>query len=163
MNFDQENGEQRLSGSRPTMTRPALLSLLCILTFIGSGLSAVSYLWIGITLDSVRDMVFNSGLYDSFFAMMPAAKDSMEQTLSLPQAFFLLTGLSYVLSVVGAALMWKLRRIGFHAYTIAQCLIILIAMLMNKEQGFQWGSLIWTILFVGIYAAFLPRMSAGRD
>lgn len=142
--------------------RPSLLRFLCVLTFIGSGLSAISYLWIGFSLDTVRQLVFQSGAYDAYFEMVPSARQSLETTFSLPRYYFLLTGLLYLVSVTGAALMWTLRRIGFHVYALAQCVLIIFGMLMIPSAGVPWGGIIWTAIFVLLYGFQLKYMNRGN-
>ena len=55
--------------------------------------------------------------------------------------------------------MWRLRRVGFHIYTIAQCLLILQGMLLVPGTGVPFGAIIWTGLFVAGYASYLKRMN----
>lgn len=158
MDFNQDSLKDEGSRS-PYLTRSTLLSVLCVLTFIGSGISAISYLWIGLTLDSVRQMVFESGLYDAYFNAIPSARASLETTFALPRYYFILSGVFYICSVVGAALMWKLRRPGFHVYTISQCALIIFGMLMIPSAGIPWGGIMWTAIFVVLYAMQLKSMN----
>lgn len=139
--------------------RPPTLTLLCVLTFIGSGFSALSQFMLWVMFPALQDL-FAGGAFDSYFSMVPYARESMEQLLSSWRHYYALLFLLYGASLAGAVLMWKLRRNGFHVYTIAQCLLLIVSVLMAPEAGFPWGSLVWTALFVGMYAVHLRYLHA---
>lgn len=130
--------------------RPGLLTVLCILTFIGSGLNVVSGLAIG-------------AFFDSF---VPVAAD-LATTYKLPgmelitdgtPGFFFISALLYSGSVAGALLMWRLHRNGFHLYTICQILLILAPMYFYKLTGPSLPDLIFTGIFVILYSINLRIM-----
>ena len=60
--------------------------------------------------------------------------------------------------MTGAVWMWRLQRKGFHLYTISQCILILISMLMMPNAGVPWASVLWTGVFVTLYATHLKYM-----
>lgn len=142
--------------------RTGFLTLLCVLTFIGSGFSAFSQFVIWAMLPQLKEMLAVGG-FDSYFAVVPMARESMEQVLSCWRHYYLLLGFLYVVSLVGAVFMWRLRRNGFHIYTIAQCLVLIVGMVMNQGTGFAWGAFFWTALFVGLYATQLKSMRLGSE
>ncbi len=135
--------------------RPTFLSVLCVLTFIGSGCSALSMALTGAMRPMLLGM-YESGAFDSY-SSIPGFETQMETMFAMPGYYYLLTFLFYAASVAGAAMMWKLNRIGFHIYTIAQCLV-LIASVWLGNGGFPWGGLVWTVLWVGGYALNLKYM-----
>ncbi|MCH5244771.1 MAG: hypothetical protein J1F29_07735 [Lentimicrobiaceae bacterium] len=139
--------------------RPTFLTVLCVLSFIGSGCSLLSYLSVGLSFNTLRHIVFETDTYEAYFAMAPNMRTSMELTFSLPKWYFLLNGLLYAASFAGVVLMWRLRRTGFHVYTIAQCLIILLGMLIVPGTGVPYGAIVWTGLFVAGYAVNLKHMN----
>ncbi|MCM1169776.1 MAG: hypothetical protein NC324_07555 [Bacteroides sp.] len=154
-NFETFGQEER----KPESRRITLLSFLCILTFIGSGFSFLSYISMGMSFETFRSLVFETDTYDAYFAMAPNVKSSVELMFSLPRWYFLLNGLLYAASFAGALLMWRLRRVGFHTYTIAQCLLILVSMLAVPGTGIPYGAILWTGLFVAGYASNLKHMN----
>lgn len=139
--------------------RPTFLTVLCVLSFIGSGCALLSYLSVGLSFNTLRHIVFETDTYEAYFAMAPNMRTSMELTFSLPKWYFLLNGLLYAASFAGVVLMWRLRRTGFHVYTIAQCLIILLGMLIVPGTGVPYGAIVWTGLFVAGYAVNLKHMN----
>ncbi|MCM1530856.1 MAG: hypothetical protein NC048_00675 [Bacteroides sp.] len=151
---DRKNGSPN-----PESRRTTLLSFLCILSFIGSGFSFLSYFSMGMSFETLRSLVFETDTYEAYFAMAPNVKSSMELMFSLPRWYFLLSGLLYAASFAGALLMWRLRRVGFHTYTIAQCLLILLGMLVVPGAGVPYAGILWTGLFVAGYASNLKHMN----
>ena len=135
--------------------RPTFLSVLCVLTFIGSGCSALSMALVGALRPMLLGM-FESGAFDSY-SSIPGFETQMETLLAVPGFYYLLMFLFYAASVAGAALMWKLNRIGFHIYAIAQCVVFIAGMWLG-HAGFSWTGLVWVILWVGAYAMNLKYM-----
>lgn len=155
--MESENLENRPQETN-RVERPSFLSVLCVLTFIGSGCSLLSYLSLGMSFNTLRTLVLESDTYEAYFAMAPNMRSSMEIMFSVPRWYFFINGLLYAASLAGAILMWRLKRVGFHIYTIAQCLLILLGMLLVPGTGVPFGAIIWTGLFVAGYAANLKHM-----
>lgn len=144
----QEQNPQPFGSEKPQ--RPTFLSVLCVLTFIGSGCSALSMALVGALRPILREM-FESGMFEDYYSIAPTFETQMETMLAIPGFYYLLMALFYVASVVGAAMMWKMNRIGFHIYTIAQCLVLIAGMWLGNT-GFSWSGLVWTALWVTAYA-----------
>ena len=147
--------EQLQPSEQPTgftpVKRPNLLTILCILTFIGSGLNFVSSLFIGAFLNQ----------------FVPVAQDIAER-FKLPgldvitegkPVFFFVTALLYAITVGGAILMWKLRKNGFHIYTIAQILQILAPMYFYHLPSPSFIDKIISGTFILLYATNLKLMT----
>lgn len=137
--------------------RPTLLTVLCVLTFIGSGFIALGNTFTGMCLNMLQNMM--ADVSESFFASAPDMQASMDLFYSLPRWYFLLNGLLGFASFAGAVLMWNMKRIGFHFYTIAQCLLIIIGMLM-EGNGVPYFNVFFTGLFVMGYGFQLKAMPA---
>jgi len=97
-----------LPSSAP-VKRPNLLTVLCILTFIGSGLG-----W---------------------------------------------SALTYALSLLGAWIMWNLRKPGFHLYTIAQIIQVMLPNIYFGIPGIPWAGIILSGTFVVLYGLNLKHMT----
>ena len=115
--------------SAATAKRPTFLTVLCILTFIGSGLGV---------LFSILGIIGVGALsnYASNFA--GASAETAGTGTMVAMAFF------SALSLTGAILMWNLKKIGFFAYVIAQALIVIF--------GWSIMNLVFALLFVILYA-----------
>ena len=118
--------------------RPELLTLLCILTFIGSGLAAFSYFFIFISYDEIGTMMKEMDFDFSGFEIM----------MSGGKRFFAAGFILYSISLGGAIQMWKLNKIGFHLYTAAQVFILILPVVMIKSLPFSIFSLLLTLVFI---------------
>lgn len=131
--------------------RPTLLTVLCILTFISSGMNLFSGLVI-------------AGFYDIFveIAQEFAQKfniPGIDLLLETSPMFFLVTAIFYAGSLSGAILMMRLKKIGFHVYTIFQILLILAPMYFMHLPSPGFPELIFSGLFILLYSTNLKFMS----
>ena len=132
------------------MTKPrTLLKILLVLSYIGSGLGLLGSLFV----------VAFRPLYEQMLALDPeqmpqmvkVSKIAIERALALPQAFYLASMALYALSLTGVTLMWKLRYAGFHCYTIAQLLLLLVPLVFFGKGALSLGEVMFTALFVFYY------------
>lgn len=128
-----------LTGNRAK--RPVLLTILCILTFIGSGSGSVSFLMIYSSYNEILPLM------QDYASTFPALKPIMEA----PKNFFLAGFLFYIFSLTGASLMWKLKKAGFHFYTGAQIMIVLLPVFFIKDFQFPVLDGLVAALFIAIY------------
>lgn len=109
--------------------RPTFLSVLCTLTFIGAGLMLL------FSLFSIQETFFTTTqekiermekAYEPMENSMPGITEKMIDFViendkhAVPN--FLLNFFGQILSLVGAILMWKLRKSGFWLYAAAEIL-----------------------------------------
>ena len=94
-------------------------------------------------------------------ADMNAMAETIKPMISAPWSFtfFLLNGLLYGVSLIGAILMWNLKRYGFHIYTIAQLLLIVLPVLFIGKDAFDMGNLMITLFFVTFYFFALRNLT----
>jgi len=129
--------------------RPDLLTVLCILTFIGSGMAAFSNLFIYLSFDEVTNIL------DDFEIDFP----EFEMIMSGGKRFFLTGFIFYTISLAGAMQMWKLKKIGFHLYTGAQIFILLLPLAFIDNYQFSFVGLFITAAFIFAYFSNLKYMS----
>ncbi len=134
--------------NREPAKRPDMLTFLCILTFIGSGLAVFSYSVMYFYYNEMQTIMDDMG--DKF--------QGMEMIRSLSRQFFLVNFVLSALSLGGAVLMWKLKKAGFHFYAGAQIFILLLP-LVFKETPFSIFSVIISASFILGYATNLKYMS----
>jgi hypothetical protein len=134
------------------VSRPNLLTVICILTFIGSGIYFFSSL-----------MVF------LFFNTFKAAAPEIAKIWKLPEMAEIFTNVSpfffacmagiSLLAISGAVQMWKLHRMGFHIYAVAQILLIIAPMYFFRRPGPSIPDVLISGIFVMLYASNLKKMS----
>ena len=142
--------QQMLPVSKSKEKRPTLLTVLCILTFIASGLNAFSNLMVFIFFDV--SMKFGAEMVKAF--KLPG----MDLFLSAKPEYFAVTAVINALAVAGALRMWQLRKQGFHIYTVSQILLILAPMYFFKLPGPDFFSIIIGGIFVLLYGSNLKNM-----
>lgn len=130
--------------------RPNLLTTLCILTFIGSGMNLFSSLVI-------------AGFYDIFVEIAQEFSQKfnipgMEQILEARPIYFVVSAVFYAVSIAGAILMLQLKKIGFHVYTIAQILLVIAPMYFMHLPGPGVPELLFSGLFILLYSMNLKIM-----
>ncbi len=133
------------------LKRPTLLTVLCILTFISSGLGCLSALLTPLFSEVVIDFLKNA----------PNADDaSIAQTINLLQAgwkFYLITFIFASCSLTGALLMWSFKKIGFHFYALSNLGLLLVPMLI-LNMPVSWEGILLTSSFIAMYAVHLKFM-----
>lgn len=157
------------------LQRPTFLLVLCILTFIGSGWGILSNLFsvftAGLT-DSSMQMEHYSSMLNSMDQGENSAmiSDILSSTMTSLQATFMhareIAVIKLVLSVIsllGAVLMFQLRRFGFYLYTAAQILALFV---WPYFAGFSmyigimmFFSGLISLIFIILYAVNLKYMT----
>jgi len=131
----EENVQQEQTNQVKT-ERPVFLTVLLILTFIGSGLGLLFGI-IGL---------FTAGSASSFMSGIPGMP-----TATLTTGMVISSIILSAASLAGAILMWQLKQIGFYLYTLAQIVALIIT--------FNWFALVISVIFVVLYAIHLKYMS----
>lgn len=126
-----------------------------VLSLIGSGFMFLSNLIYALTLPAMME-VFQSGA----FSLPEQYQVALDMILSTPRSFYALSALLYALSLTGVILMWKLRMNGFHCYTLAQLLLLLLPLLFLGKDRLALGDIMLTLLFVCYYFFTLRRILA---
>jgi hypothetical protein len=148
--------------------RPQFLSVLCVLTFIWSGLVILVYALFSMCL------TFSEETANTFVEKMTESNPTIN--ISDPVEFChqigmvgLLGLLAKICTLVGAIMMWRLNKIGFFLYVIAELSTYFFGLDVNasSEEGKSYGLLIFTIIidlvFVGMYAMNLKYMNKGNS
>lgn len=145
-----EEQEQNIL-QEPQPKRSAMLTVLCILTFVGSGMNLVSSLVIFLFFDAFKVVAAN--LAKTF--NLPG----MEMLTGGPSIFFGVTALIYAAAIVGSVYMWQLKKLGFHIYTISQILLVVAPMYFFKLPGPGVMDILLAGAFVLLYSMNLKTMS----
>jgi hypothetical protein len=124
--------------------RPGLLSVLCILTFIGSGLATLLYLLLLIAAGTLGAMLADIPGLGSMIAGGGMAIFGAGLVLSF-------------LSFFGAIKMWGMKKIGFYLYTGAQVLMLIVPLFFGVP--FSVMSAVFTALFIVLYGLNLKHMA----
>lgn len=136
--------------------RPELLKILCILTFVGSGFSLLSYA----LLSFYSEVFVEIASSDHFgFFRSDEERQMIIEIFSLPKIYFLLHVLLYAVSLLGAYKMWTLKKIGFHFYAVSQISLLIIYKAFMPAAPFPIFALAVTVIFILLYFRNLKYMS----
>ncbi|MCF8366637.1 MAG: hypothetical protein K9H16_12690 [Bacteroidales bacterium] len=137
MSNSQENYQQ--NGKRPQM-----LTILCILSYVAGGLAAMSYFMI----------------FSMYSEIIPALTEASEQFpafgvfMGAGRSFFLTGFVLYFISIMGVSMMWRMRKIGFHFYTGAQVMILLMPLFYLRDFPIPFLDGAITLVFILLYSRF---------
>lgn len=118
--------------------RPYLLSALCILSFIGSGLAFVGYFLASVFFTTTSELIIKYSNWHSVEDISPL--------------YFTIIMVLSAGSLIGAIRMWKLHRDGFLIYSISQILFIFLPVIWIGSYAFSVTGAIFTAIFIGGYA-----------
>lgn len=156
------------------LKRPTFLTVLCILTFIGSGWGVLSQLFsllftnlvdVSAQTEQLNTMMDNmeSGAGTSFLSgILSSSQEVMQATMMHAKSIAVISLVLFLLSLCGAILMFSLRRIGFYIYTVAQLLLLFVVpyfagFSMIVVMGMLFSAL-FTVVFIILYALNLKAM-----
>jgi hypothetical protein len=125
-----------------TTTRPTFLTVLCILTWIGSGLGLISGI-IGILGASALEGIDTGN--GTLNASMENAK--MIQYASL---------VCIILCIIGSVMMWQMKKTGFYLYLVGELAPLALSFLMLGSIGAASGLGGGVMAAAGAIAAIFP-------
>jgi len=137
-------------------TRPELLKVLCILTFVGSGLALFSDIFMFFTIDIIKEY-FNNGLLDFLSKDMDA--EVLEIIFNVNPIYFIFQSILFALTIYGTYLMWNLKKIGFHLYTIGQIILLILPQVFIPSLPFPTFNLLISLIFIFLYAKNLQYLT----
>lgn len=148
-----ENDFKQQWEERQQVARMKWLHVVLVLSMIGSGWSLLSTFLMG---------TFGPALKSAYEAMASSMPDEVsimyENIFNTPRIMFLCLAVLYGISLAGVILMWRLRKSGFHLYTMAQLLVLVVPVLFMGRSFIAMGDIMLTALFVAYYFFALKRL-----
>lgn len=159
--------------------RPTLLKVLCILTFIGSSWLILTQVWSYSTATktaqmmssvkakmSQKDSIFkkdstiqpsqHSKRKENFFGKKMIISVSKMMTAENIRKTAIGSVLSAILTLIGAILMWQLKRNGFYIYVVGTVVSLMVPFFLyglnTMSLGFSFFSGFFGLLFIALYA-----------
>ena len=160
--------EQTNSGA----ARPQFLKVLCILSFIGTGVGFISGLWgwwSNHLLASGSDAMMGAMGGSEAGEQMAQSMSAMSDAFGMGPDFFakqatssLIVGLLNLVVFYGVMMMWKQKKTGFYIYTAGQVIQIIVPFvvvggLLGGLSGIMMG--IFGVAFIIMYGVNLKHMS----
>lgn len=120
--------------------RPGLLTVLCILTFIGSGLGTLFMLLATVGMGALMESIPGLG------AAMGGGT-----------AYFAISTVLAAASLYGAIQMWKLKKLGFFIYAGASVVGIILPLVFGLP--FSAMGAVFPVLFIVLYYLNIKHMN----
>jgi hypothetical protein len=161
--MENNYNDQFANDLAPLPDRPQFLKVLCILSFVACGLFILIYSIGSMAMGMSEDTI--SGVWDKVIESQPQLESVN------PVEFFHEVGklclynlLTNIASLVGVILMWRLNKIGFFIYIIAELATNFMGLDMNVEGADKSSlSMIFSIavdlVFIVMYALNLKYMN----
>ncbi|HSN50729.1 MAG TPA: hypothetical protein VLR52_05810, partial [Bacteroidales bacterium] len=121
-----------------------MLKILCILTFVWSGLNMAFSLCFFLFFEQLKPLITESAETFKF--------PELKIVLDVSRVYFLVSAMLFAGSIFGALRMFRLKRDGFHFYTIAQIMLILSAMFFFRLPSPSLPELLISAIFVMLYS-----------
>lgn len=148
--------------------RPEMLTLLCVLSFINAVWNAlsnfISFAFYDTFQNMFKQMLEGEGMFEDMAEQMGDNWETMIQAssmaFSIGRGYYFFELALFITSFIGVLMMWRLQKRGFHIYTIAQILMLIVTSIFvtSKVGGFPFGSIIWTVFFVFMYYTHYKRV-----
>lgn len=125
--------------------KPQFLNVLCIMTFIATGLTMLASLFLLMSSSALGEFQASGDLelaiYNSYEGMMSEEElssfvDSMNVIFQRILPIALVVFFAALLRFVGAFLMYRMNKIGFHLYTSGQILRLAMPVLIGISALF---------------------------
>ncbi len=149
------NTEQLAGSEKPT--RPQFLKVLCILSFLGSGLGIIGAIWNYISVRASTELYQNIGNAEGEdpLGIMSSLQDSLIKAVENAIPNLIIGILCSIICLVGVFMMWQLKKKGFFIYSIGE-LAYPISTFILSGGGLIGGigaafSLIVALVFVVLY------------
>ena len=108
--------------------------------------------------------ILSGGMMALFLPTLDRVYSAHPEVLAqVPRPYYGVMALLAVLSLTGCLLMWKLRRVGFHCYLLAQLLMLLMPLLFLGKGAMGLGDIMFTALFAFYYWRLLKTLGAFSD
>ena len=137
------------------LSRIKWLHVVLVLSIIGSGLNLFTSLIMSLFGPSLM------AAFQSMSSELPEEVSIMYETMfSTPRFMYVCLTVLYAMSLAGVILMWRLRKNGFHLYTLAQLLSLVVPVLFMGRSYVATGDIMLTLLFVAYYFITLKSIGA---
>lgn len=144
--------------------KPTFLKVLCILTFIGAPLGLIQGIMSYFTyskLGQLGDAMAGVAGGDEAAAAMNTMSSMLGLDYGKISMGYLIIGLLNLLILVGALMMWMLKKVGFYLYAVGQ--VAIVGVMFGYIGGVVGGMMgivtaIFAIAFIIMYALNLKHL-----
>ena len=139
------------------LKRTPSLTFICILTFVFSGLMFLSSLFYSVYYYYIPGVIKSPP-----FKQLISGVEGMDETIKIlinsSIWFFIFSTILYGGGLVGAILMFRLKKVGFHFYTVAQILLLITPLIYQAGYKTDFAATVITAIFIFLYYTNLRIM-----
>jgi hypothetical protein len=152
--------------------RNTFLTVLCVLTFIGSGWGTVKAIRTYFTADFIatigsgalknaEDKIDQKGITPPDFVKQIMGSVEADMNPDFLRKLAIFEFISCLLTLTGAILMWNLKKAGFYLYILGIIILVIAPLTMGKLVGAIGASITGFIgvVFIVMYAVNLKQMN----
>jgi hypothetical protein len=146
-----------------------LLKVLCILTFIYSGICFVSYAVVAVPSEkwwtAFWEETKSKEAVEQLIDQNPQMAEAFQtaEVIINNNGYLVMMAILCLASVIGAAFMLKRKVIGFHIYTLAHLIIIALPLVIFRSMSFSISGTIFSLMIIGLYALAIFRKPVEND
>ena len=133
--------------------RPVLLKVLCILSWIGSGIQII--------VSTLYSLFINETVKQEMYNLLPNQEmiDMYKDIFNLMDKTSIWYLILYLGNVAFVYMMWNFKKMGFYGYCLIQALILLVPYSVNPFDFNQLLiSAIFPIIFIVLYGMNLKHL-----
>ena len=137
------------------------LHILLILSFVYTGMWTLCHFMLGLTDPDMRQAMLE--VYQSMAEKnesFSAYAIFCEKIFAVPQWYYIICGLLDAISFIGLLLMWRIRKNGFHSYTLAKLMLMLMPLLFLDRSYIGFGDMMMAVLFIAYYFFLMKSLGA---
>jgi len=159
--MESTNYDMYQKADSPIPERPDFLKILCILSFVACGL------WILVCAMGTIVLTFDAATIDEVWEQVIERSPTLKGVE--PVALIHSVGMwcvyiliATIFSLIGVIMMWRLEKIGFFVYAVAELSTNLFKLEMGDSKNAYGGAimgLIIDLVFIGMYFANLKYMN----
>jgi hypothetical protein len=157
--MEQQNMDQ-LNPSDVIKKRPAFLTVLCILSFVGIGIGFISALYSIFTFSRSVELM---NQYGDMMSSSPFG-GMMDSLVKWGQTLYIIQLIANLICLAGVLMMWNLKRMGYFIYVIGEIAPAIASFALIGGYGplgtfAMMIGLIFPIAFIIMYGLNLKQMS----
>jgi hypothetical protein len=132
--------------------RSTLLTVLLVLTFIGSGFTFIGNAYLSLFYEQYIELIEEFADDDALASIASLLERTIEMMEKVGTGYYGILALLATISLAGAVFMWRLNKLGFHLYASAQIILLLIPMAFGLIKFPGLFETLISALFIWLYA-----------
>ena len=138
--------------------RPSGLTFICILTFVFSGLMFISSSFDSIYYNYLPEFIKSSSV-STLISGIEGLAETMKAMMEVNIWYYIFNAILFGISLAGAFLMFRLKKVGFHLYTVSQILLLIVPLIYLPGFKTDIANTVITAIFIFLYYTNLRIMN----